>query len=78
MSRKGWIACAAAYGLIAVVTFGHCAAESDRWTEAKYAECRAEAVANPKKYCARESWAPIAGVIAAVLWPLYWSWEVFE
>ncbi len=66
------VVAAALYAAGALVTFGHAAAGYDRRVTAEYAAC----MARTPPYCPREVGAPFAGLVAAVLWPLYWSWEL--
>jgi hypothetical protein len=65
------IACA--YVLIGIATFGHAAAQTDSLEQAKYEACKRV----QKNYCWEDNMsAPAGGVMAAMLWPLYWSWEL--
>jgi hypothetical protein len=57
----------AAYATVAVVTFGHSAADEPL-------ECPERAI-----YCTRSDMqmrAVAGGLLAGVTWPLYWSWEI--
>lgn len=64
----------AAYALVGVATFGHCAGQIYRQDQAEYAACRAK----PDAVCFRTpELAPVSGVVAGVFWPLYWSWEAW-
>lgn len=56
----------AAYALIGIITFGHAAANTTA------PECEIFCITS------REEKAVIGGMGAAIMWPLYWSWEVFE
>lgn len=70
--RRFWIAIGLAYGLVAVVTFGHAAAAGDRASAADLARCRA----NRNNVCVPDPvQGPLGGLLAAALWSLYWSWE---
>ena len=58
-----------AYAFIAIVTFGHSAAR-------KPLDCPERAV-----YCFRSdlrSHAVMSGLVAGMMWPLYWSWELAD
>lgn len=64
------------YAIIAVITFGHAASGAAVREDAEYNECN-----NDPRYtmCFRNDAAPVAkGIAAAAIWPLYWSWEVFD
>jgi hypothetical protein len=68
-SSKIKMAAALFYAAMAVNTFGHAAAESD----VRYYACEA----NDVEWCGvRDSW--LRGLVAAALWPLYWSWEIWS
>jgi hypothetical protein len=63
------IALAGLYAFMAVLTFGHSAAASDRYRAACLLEYKLA-------FCPNN--APIAGLMSAALWPLYWSWEAWS
>lgn len=69
-------ALAALYAAIGIVTFGHASADRQAAGDVEFAECRA----NPKALCFRQMSgdSAMAGMFAAPLWPLYWSWVIFE
>lgn len=69
-------ALAALYAAIGIVTFGHSSADHQAVGDAEFEECRT----NPKALCFRQRTGDSAmtGMFAAPLWPLYWSWVVFE
>jgi hypothetical protein len=55
-----------AYLIVAVVTFGHCAHER------RYGDCVQVPHDGPEiLYC-----TGFPAALAAIAWPLYWSWEV--
>jgi hypothetical protein len=63
-----------AYVLMGIVTFGHCAAESNiRYAALK---CGSYKVDESPNSC--DGNPPFDGIVAAVTWPLYWSWEAFS
>lgn len=58
-----------AYAAIAIVTFGHSAADEPL-------TCPPEA-----RYCLDSDMtgrAVMGGILAGMLWPLYWSWEAWS
>lgn len=63
LGPKATIACA--YGAIAIFTFGHSASAEH--------VCRAE---NDTVRTCRVAPVAMSSLVAGVLWPLYWSWEV--
>lgn len=63
---------AAAYALVALVTFGHAAAASDKSIDQELAQCEAAR----KEYCYNGRIAGLEGALSALVWPLYWSWEL--
>lgn len=66
---------AAAYAAAGILTFGHAAASRQAEEAAEYAACKAE----PERLCFKSNeLAPMAGLLAAPLWPLYWSWEAWS
>lgn len=69
------IAAALAYLVVAVITFGHAAANSEREADANYAQCMAD---ERQQVCLRSIDPPFAGIMAGALWPLYWSWEAWS
>ena len=60
-----WLAALAGYVLMAIFTFGHSAANSP------LEGCRKP---NAISSCTAE--AGMGGMMAAIVWPLYWSWEL--
>lgn len=66
------IAAGTVYAAIAIATFGHSAAFNDDWREQNCATVvqRNERLSD----CISQPWGP--GLVAAILWPLYWSWEL--
>lgn len=65
--------CLIGYAGAALFTFGHAASGSERRGEARRIECRSEG----QEYCPTELDIPGAsGILAGMLWPLYWSWEL--
>ena len=72
MARKEIIGLAA-YGLIAIGTFGHAANHTYQEAKAEYRECKAKY----EGYCFDDSgMAVLAGGLSGAVWPLYWSWEL--
>ena len=73
MGKNIAIASAIAYTAIAVFTFGHSASAADRRIEADRATC----AESQKKNCpVNLDIPPFNGISAAIIWPLYWSWEL--
>lgn len=74
MSKSDRIAlcCAVAYALGALVTFGHAAAGSEKKRTQELAQCEAAR----KEYCYSGRLAGFEGAFSAIVWPLYWSWEL--
>lgn len=70
--------CALAYVIVAVVTFGHSAASARAEERAEYSACLDRLTSGLEKACFDHTYAPIIGSVAAVIWPLYWSWELQE
>lgn len=67
----------AAYAGIGIATFGHAAATKQAEEDAEYAAC--QATRSEDGYCWRTNeLAPMAGLVAAPFWPLYWSWEAWS
>jgi hypothetical protein len=64
--HKALIAAALAYGAIGILTFGYSAANA----ACDYGESRISR--SFQTDCQASS-----GMVAAVVWPLYWSWEAF-
>lgn len=60
----------AVYAVIGIYTFGYAAAESTKWGIEQ--ECGS---GGKSRKCIAHSPA-INGLFAAIVWPLYWSWEV--
>jgi len=51
------------------------AVEAERFNQRDYVECRASG----EKFCSRMTTLPPAsGMLAGMLWPLYWSWEAWS
>ncbi len=75
--KNKWKLVFSAYAVIAVATFGHAAASRDRADQAEYREClrRAERV---NMTCFNNRYGGLVGLLAAPLWPLYWSWEAWS
>lgn len=74
--KKLHIAAAALYFGLAIITFGHAAAQSERRINAEVAKCEQR---TPNALCWDSPATPGAsGVLAAMLWPLYWSWEAWK
>jgi hypothetical protein len=68
VGKRAIIAALVAYALIGIVTFGHSAAQ-------KPTEC-----APDDQFCSEgilAGDAAMSAFTAAILWPLYWSWEAF-
>lgn len=65
----------ALYAVIGCATFGHAAAERERTDQAEYDAC---VMQKKSGYCFQENFGGIAGLAAAPLWPLYWSWEAWS
>lgn len=64
-----------AYAAIGILSFGHSAALRQNQENAKYEACKKD----PKAYCWRDNMlAPIGGIMAGLVWPLYWSWVAFQ
>lgn len=73
---RALIGLAVLYGTVAVITFGHGAARAEQKYRADHAACLARH--DPHEVC-WESDVPAAnGLAAALLWPLYWSWEAWS
>lgn len=67
--RWYWKAAIGFYAVIAIVTFGHAAEHAD----SEHRMCRQQT----NQYCGvRDGF--VKGTIAAVMWPLYWSWEAWS
>ena len=66
--RQNLTIVAAGYVLIGLIAFGHCAAE------AREREERCIAAGDSREECSRG--APLRGLFAGALWPLYLSWEL--
>lgn len=63
-----------AYVAVAIPTFGYAAQQNYLAETEEEAICKAE---TPEKFCMENSsLSAIPGFTAAVLWPLYWSWEI--
>lgn len=62
----------AAYAAVGVFSFGHAA--NWRWNYNDEAVCLAGEDYSVKVGCDDLLPAPISGIFAATLWPLYWSW----
>lgn len=73
MRQRLRIALLSGYAAMAIATFGHAAAQDRARTEAEYTECRVRS-----DYCPRFDMAEGVGLVAAIAWPLYWSWEIWE
>lgn len=58
----------------AIITFGHAAAFNATWREANCAT-RDQRLESPDN-CYAASWGP--ALPAAMVWPLYWSWEAWS
>ena len=68
----------ALYVAIGVVTFGHSSAHAVRQAKVDYAACQADLASHKVLWCTDDSdMAAFKGMAAAMLWPLYWSWEAF-
>lgn len=65
------------YLVLALLTFGHAANNSHKQFQMELAAC--EQGAN-QSMCglAYADESPLVGAVSAALWPLYWSWELFE
>lgn len=73
MGKNKLVLAAAAYGIIAIATFGHATESSYRLKKEERIECQN----NNGRICFDGSGiAPLAGLLGGALWPLYWSWEV--
>lgn len=66
--------CAIAYAACGIIAFGHCAANIYAVQTEEYHRCQA----NPKNVCFtdRTASASSGAMVAAILWPLYLSWEM--
>lgn len=74
---RAMVGLAALYAIGAVVTFGHAAAAAEHKAQADYATCLR--VAEHPQLCFRDEAGPGAsGMMAAVLWPFYLSWEAWS
>lgn len=63
------------YALAAIITFGHAAASAERTGHADYQQC----LSQHKEVCWRDDAKPsMVGMMGAMLWPLYWSWEAWS
>lgn len=62
------------YGVFAVIAFGHSAASNERWRDA---HC-ATADARLDNFGCYSAPSVVLASLAALGWPLYWSWEFFE
>ena len=71
MAKKVFIA-ACAYAAIGILSFGHAAAHAQR-DEAACEERRLTQPVEVREICLYEP--TFSGGAAALLWPLYWSWE---
>ena len=69
IKRHLWIV-PAIYSGIAIATFGYAAASREK---ANAVECVA---AQYRALCESSTPPEMAGLMAAILWPLYWSWEI--
>jgi hypothetical protein len=69
-----------AYAAVAVVTFGHSAAHREPIEQLEQAKCEARIAAGLEGYCFDNSTesAGMNGFVAALVWPLYWSWEAWS
>lgn len=78
LPRHFWPAAAVAYGAMAIITYGHSASRFYRAETAGYEACQAERKAGKAHHCydGRSEEAATIGIIAGMLWPLYWSWEL--
>jgi hypothetical protein len=72
LGHPATIACA--YALIGVGTFGHAASEFYRSAQPEYQRCQANPKCVPLTVPAEPS--VYVGLLAGMLWPLYWSWEL--
>lgn len=68
MGRR-WKLVVAAYAITAIATFGYAAEERDNW---RGKNCSMQFVISAR--CYTEPGA--VGLTAALVWPLYWSWEI--
>ena len=62
------------YVIIAIFTFGHAAAGTQRWQDTHCQTAEARIASNERCY----SGPAVNGVFAGVFWPLYWSWEMWS
>jgi hypothetical protein len=60
------------YGLVGIPTFGHEA--HWRWTYNHDQTCLAGEKLETKVGCEGQLPPPLGGIVAAIYWPLYWSW----
>lgn len=73
---KRWQIILAGYVTIAVVTFGHAAANREDWYQAN---CAGTILGSPlKRECLLLVDSSGVGIAAGFLWPLYWSWEAWS
>ena len=64
--RGRFAALAAFYVIVGVVTFGHEASNSLGCDAAQASSCGHSGI------------KALSGVMAGIVWPLYWAWEAFE
>lgn len=62
------------YLVVGLVTFGHAAAESQRYADRDQAIC----MERRGDFCSTIELPAVPALIGAALWPLYWSWELQE
>lgn len=76
MRRAHIIFAIAVYCTGSVAAFGHSAANTYERLSLEYADCRKD----PKNICIddRTGRAATGGLLAAMMWPLYLSWELFQ
>jgi hypothetical protein len=70
----------AAYAAVAIVTFGHAADRRAKINNDDYSRCLSSDRKTADICDARRAFDPppvLAGLAAAPLWPLYWSWEAW-
>lgn len=74
--KRFHVAMLTAYAFVGIVTFGHAAADRQAVDESEFVTCKID----PRNICIPgiAGGSAIAGLIAAPLWPFYWSWTLFE
>ncbi len=63
---KHGIICALAYAVVALVTFGVSASDPAH-------NCPVD-----DEYCVQGEISAVSGLVAGLLWPLYWTWTIAD